>query len=117
MPKNTETRQRILRFIRSREAAGCSPSVREIGRAVGLSSAASVHGYLQRMERDGLLTHEPYMPYALPKEKAAAEGEPLRIRCDFELPPDAQVQTVIALLTDREGRPLGSSRARNVVRL
>ncbi len=34
---------------------GYPPSVREIGQAVGLSSTATVHGYLERLEKKGYI--------------------------------------------------------------
>ena len=46
----------ILRFI-EREIMndGYPPSVREIGQAVGLSSTATVHGYLEKLEKKGYI--------------------------------------------------------------
>lgn len=60
MPRNrqglSERQERILEFIqRSLEERGYPPSVREIARAVGLSSPASVHAQLDRMEKMGLI--------------------------------------------------------------
>ena len=41
----------ILKYISKQiEKNGYPPSVREIGKAVGLSSTATVHGYLARLE-------------------------------------------------------------------
>lgn len=61
--KNTEeltTRQKqILRYITKQiEEDGYAPSVREIGRAVGLSSTATVHSYLKRLEELGYIKKE-----------------------------------------------------------
>jgi len=54
---------------------GYPPSVREIGKAVGLSSTSTVHGYLKRLENKGLLHRDPSKPRAmeiiLDKEKIA----------------------------------------------
>ena len=42
----------ILKFIEKKISEdGYPPSVREIGQAVGLSSTATVHGYLERLEK------------------------------------------------------------------
>ena len=42
----------ILKFIEKQIMTdGYPPSVREIGQAVGLSSTATVHGYLERLEK------------------------------------------------------------------
>ena len=44
----------ILKFIEKQIAdAGYPPSVREIGKAVGLSSTATVHAYLAKLEEKG----------------------------------------------------------------
>lgn len=50
--KELNTRQKqILRYITKQiEKNGYSPSVREIGKAVGLSSTATVHMYLKQLE-------------------------------------------------------------------
>lgn len=60
MPRNrqglSERQERILEFIqRSLEERGYPPSVREIARAVGLRSPASVHTQLDRLEKMGLV--------------------------------------------------------------
>ena len=42
----------ILKFIEKQiETVGYPPSVREIGKSVGLSSTATVHGYLAQLEK------------------------------------------------------------------
>ena len=49
----------ILRAIeKSVEAKGYAPSVREIGKEVGLSSTATVHGYLERLQDTGYIRKE-----------------------------------------------------------
>jgi repressor LexA len=49
-----EKRSEILRYLARRsDDAGAPPSVREIGRAVGLKSAQTVHHHLGRPEADG----------------------------------------------------------------
>jgi len=46
----------ILRYIEKQIMnVGYPPSVREIGKAVGLSSTATVHGYLARLEDKGYI--------------------------------------------------------------
>ncbi len=46
----------ILQFIKSFiETNGYPPSVREIGKAIGLSSSASIHTHLQKLENAGYL--------------------------------------------------------------
>ncbi len=49
----------ILKFIEKQiENVGYAPSVREIGKAVGLSSTATVHGYLAKLEKKGYIKKE-----------------------------------------------------------
>ena len=67
-------RQRaILDFIREHVyAKGYPPAVREIGKAVGLSSSASVHTHLHKLEEYGFLQRDPAKPRAI--EQLAAEN-------------------------------------------
>ncbi|MGN1298528.1 MAG: transcriptional repressor LexA [Candidatus Scatovivens sp.] len=49
----------ILKFIEKQiKANGYPPSVREIGKAVGLRSTATVHGYLRALEEKGYIKKE-----------------------------------------------------------
>ena len=49
----------ILKFIEKQiQTNGYPPSVREIGKAVGLSSTATVHGYLAQLESKGFIKKE-----------------------------------------------------------
>ncbi len=49
----------ILAFIEKQiNVYGYPPSVREIGKAVGLSSTATVHGYLSKLEKKGYIRKE-----------------------------------------------------------
>ncbi len=49
----------ILKFIEKQIALNCyPPSVREIGKAVGLKSTATVHGYLAKLEEKGYIKKE-----------------------------------------------------------
>ena len=49
----------ILKFIEKQVAElGYAPSVREIGKAVGLSSTATVHSYLAKLEEKGYIKKE-----------------------------------------------------------
>lgn len=51
-----EKRLEILRLLARRTVAvGSMPSIREIGRAVGLRSAQTVHHHLNRLEADGYI--------------------------------------------------------------
>ena len=49
----------ILKFIEKQvKEIGYAPSVREIGKAVGLSSTATVHAYLAKLEEKGFIKKE-----------------------------------------------------------
>ena len=49
----------ILKFIEKQvESKGYPPSVREIGKAVGLNSTATVHGYLEKLMQKGYIKKE-----------------------------------------------------------
>jgi len=64
--KLTEKQQQILDFISARiEQQGYPPSVREICKAVGLKSTSTVHGYLERLEKKGLIEKDPSKTRAL----------------------------------------------------
>ncbi len=58
--KELNNRERdILKFIEKQVAElGYAPSVREIGKAVGLSSTATVHSYLAKLEEKGYIKKE-----------------------------------------------------------
>ncbi len=53
LAKRTETRQlEVLKYIYEQvELKGYPPTVREIGKAVDLSSTSTVHGHLARLEK------------------------------------------------------------------
>ena len=65
MPKKRNTmvltnrEKQILRYITKQiQTNGYAPSVREIGKAVGLSSTATVHSYLKKLEESGYIKKE-----------------------------------------------------------
>lgn len=73
----TEKQKRVLEFIEQfTKEHGYPPSVREIGAAVGLTSTATVHGYLERLEKKGYLDRAALKTRAMkvvhPEEKPAA---------------------------------------------
>lgn len=67
MPKkNNDKQQRILDFVRKEvEEKGYPPSVREICSAVGFKSTSTVHSYLSKLEKSGLIQKDPAKPRAL----------------------------------------------------
>ncbi|HHW43137.1 transcriptional repressor LexA [Desulfofundulus thermobenzoicus] len=62
----TPREETILAVIRENvRLKGYPPSVREIGEVVGLKSSSTVHSYLKRLEKKGLLRRDPTKPRAL----------------------------------------------------
>ncbi|NLC76459.1 MAG: transcriptional repressor LexA [Clostridia bacterium] len=61
-PRQVEILQYIQRITREK---GYPPSVREIGRAVGLSSSSTVHGHLAQLEEKGYIRRDPAKPRAI----------------------------------------------------
>lgn len=61
-----ERQKKILQFLKDflREK-GYPPSVREIGKAVGLKSSSTVHGYLSKLEEYGFIRRDPTKPRAI----------------------------------------------------
>ena len=59
-PNSLNKREKaILKFIeKSIKNNGYPPSVREIGKSVGLKSTATVHGYLAKLEEKGYIKKE-----------------------------------------------------------
>ncbi len=64
--KLTTRQQEIYEFIREYSAAhGYPPTVRDIGKAVGLASSSTVHAHLANLEKAGLLRRDPTKPRAI----------------------------------------------------
>jgi len=62
----TARQREILSYIRKEVLTkGYPPSVREIGRAVGLSSSSTVHGHLGKLEEKGYIRRDPTKPRAI----------------------------------------------------
>ena len=62
----TKRQQEIFEFIRKYAAkTGYPPTVREIGKAVGLHSSSTVHAHLANLEKIGLLRRDPTKPRAI----------------------------------------------------
>ena len=69
----TKRQKEIFDFIRKYAAKhGYPPTVREIGKAVGLHSSSTVHAHLANLEKIGLLRRDPTKPRAIEllKERA-----------------------------------------------
>jgi len=62
----TKRQKEIFDFIRRYAAkTGYPPTVREIGKAVGLHSSSTVHAHLANLEKIGLLRRDPAKPRAI----------------------------------------------------
>lgn len=62
----TKRQQEIFDFIKRYSAEfGYPPTVRDIGKAVGLASSSTVHAHLSNLERIGLLRRDPTKPRAI----------------------------------------------------
>ncbi len=61
-PRQQQIWDFLVEYIRRH---GYPPTVREIGRAVGLASPSTVHAHLASLERAGLLRRDPSKPRAL----------------------------------------------------
>jgi repressor LexA len=62
----TKRQQEIFDFIRKYSARyGYPPTVRDIGKAVGLASSSTVHAHLANLEKIGLLRRDPAKPRAI----------------------------------------------------
>lgn len=70
----TKRQQEIFDFIKRYSAKyGYPPTVRDIGKAVGLASSSTVHAHLANLERIGLLRRDPTKPRAIEMlDRAAA---------------------------------------------
>jgi repressor LexA len=80
----TKRQQEIFDFIKRYGAEhGYPPTVRDIGKAIGLTSSSTVHAHLANLEKAGLLRRDPTKPRALEvlvdkaKEMVAPAGLPL----------------------------------------
>lgn len=71
----TKRQQEIFEFIKRYSARhGYPPTVRDIGKAVGLASSSTVHAHLANLEKVGLLRRDPSKPRAIELLDKAVEG-------------------------------------------
>jgi repressor LexA len=62
----TKRQQEIFDYIkRYSQEVGYPPTVRDIGKAVGLASSSTVHAHLANLEKRGLLRRDPTKPRAI----------------------------------------------------
>jgi repressor LexA len=71
----TKRQQEIFDFIkRYSEKNGYPPTVRDIGKAVGLASPSTVHAHLDNLQKLGLVRRDPTKPRAMELLDRAATG-------------------------------------------
>ena len=71
----TKRQQEIFDFIKRYSAKyGYPPTVRDIGKAVGLASSSTVHAHLANLEKVGLLRRDPTKPRAIELLDRAVDG-------------------------------------------
>ncbi len=80
----TKRQQEIFDFIKRYSAKhGYPPTVRDIGKAIGLTSSSTVHAHLANLEKVGLLRRDPTKPRAIEvlvdkaKQVISPDGLPL----------------------------------------
>lgn len=57
--KNYDITEKVLEFCKDYiEEHGYAPTIREIGKAIGISSTSSVHRHMQRLFKEGKLATE-----------------------------------------------------------
>jgi repressor LexA len=88
----TKRQKEIFDFIGKYAAkTGYPPTVREIGKAVGLHSSSTVHAHLANLEKIGLLRRDPSKPRAIELLQGAASKAKDAIRPPSGLPLIGQV--------------------------
>jgi repressor LexA len=71
----TKRQQEITDFIRRySDLNGYPPTVRDIGKAVGLASSSTVHAHLANLEKLGVLRRDPTKPRAMELLDRATRG-------------------------------------------
>ncbi len=76
--ETTRKEKAILKFIEEQvKENGYPPSVREIGKAIGLSSTATVHAYLSKLEKQGFIKKEDKKGRTL-KVIKGTDGQPVK---------------------------------------
>ena len=99
------TRERVLGFLNDfAKRHGYSPSIREIGWAVGLKSSSTVYNHLRRLKQEGLIAAFQQKPRTLTTSREAdqetlqwrvridlADGGTIYLDCMVEKPKSAPV--------------------------
>lgn len=83
----TKRQQEIFDFIKQYTAKyGYPPTVRDIGKAVGLASSSTVHAHLANLEKVGLLRRDPSKPRAIELLDRAVDSVKHLVTSDGRLP-------------------------------
>ena len=83
----TKRQQEIFEFIKKYSARyGYPPTVRDIGKAVGLASSSTVHAHLANLEKVGLLRRDPSKPRAIELLDKAVDAAKSVVTGDRGLP-------------------------------
>ena len=84
-PNSLNKREKaIIKFIEKQiKTNGYPPSVREIGKAVGLKSTATVHGYIEALEKKGYIQKESQKGRTLKLLKGGLDEESTPVEKDF----------------------------------
>ena len=94
---------RILKFIDNFISEhGYSPTIREIGQAVGLRSNSTTAGYLNRMQKAGLISSSPGSARSIRIVRKEETNDRLcesTLRCTFRLPAGTHPMSVIAMVS------------------
>ncbi len=103
----TEKQKKVLSFIdQFTRENGYPPSVREIGTAVGLTSTATVHGYLERLEKKGYLDRAALKTRAMrvvnPKSEPEAETKVTEDEKYMEVPIVGRVAAGMPILAQEQ---------------
>jgi len=94
----TKRQQEIYDFIKRYSAKhGYPPTVRDIGKAIGLTSSSTVHAHLANLEKIGLLRRDPSKPRAI---ELLVERAKRAVTPDGGLPIVGQVAAGSPILAD-----------------
>jgi repressor LexA len=97
----TKRQKEIFDFIGKYAAkTGYPPTVREIGKAVGLHSSSTVHAHLANLEKIGLLRRDPAKPRAIELLIGTANRAKEAIRPSSGLPLVGQVAAGAPILAE-----------------
>ena len=102
-PELNKREKAILKFIEKQiMTQGYPPSVREIGKAVGLSSTATVHGYLAKLDEKGYIKKQDKKGRTLRLLKGGSGEEKKTSSKDFYMQKELVEVPIIGRITAGE---------------